>query len=308
MNGLIFVRKGDPLPGLSEGGMTLLLHRSDIEIMHHRINSTAGIWLSPADSEDAVEFFVLLSGELSFFHDGEKKTLTAGDCFYAQALEQDAHFVAERASEILCITNKPVYETIKEFSGKMHAFITQIDQKDNITRDHSRNVMRYAMGLFEQLNTGSLSMDEMAIAAMFHDVGKCRTPDEILKKKGKLTADEYRQMQEHPIHSYDLLMTCYDEDIASAARSHHERLDGSGYPDGLSGDDIPFAAQIIAVADSFDAMTGVRPYNTRSKTIDEAILDLRQCGGKYNQSVVDALERLYHSGELELIMSAGASG
>lgn len=306
MGGLVFVRKGEQLPGTTEGSMSLLLRRSDIEIMHHRIHQNAGIWLTPADSADTVEFFVLLSGELSYFLNGEKQTLCAGDSFYAQALDEDIHFIAECASEMLCITNNPIFETLKEFSEKMHGLITQIDQKDHITRNHSRNVMRYAMGLFGLLDTGALTMDELAIAAMFHDVGKCLISDEILKKEGKLTASEFRQMQAHPLHSYDILMTCYDEGIASIARCHHERIDGSGYPDGLYGDAIPFASQIIAVADSFDAMTSVRPYNSRTKTIDEAILDLRESGGKYNQTVVDALEALYRTGELQLIMSSAS--
>lgn len=304
MNGLIFVRKDTPLPGMGAGDMTMLLRRDDIEIMRHQIRPNAGIWLCPADSPDTVEFFLLLSGELSCFLDDKKQTLTAGDSFCAQALDTDVHFVAECASEILCITNNPVYDTLKEFSDKMHGLITQIDQKDHVTKNHSRNVMRYSMGLFGLLDTRDLTMDDLAIAGMFHDVGKCRIDDEILKKKGKLTDDEFRQMKMHPLHSYDILMTCYDENIASIARGHHERLDGSGYPDGLSGDDIPYASQIIAVADSFDAMTSIRPYNTRTKTTDEAILDLRQCGPKYNQTVVDALEKLYRTGELDLIRAS----
>ncbi len=301
MNGLVFIPPLDPLTVGNKEALQLLVHRNELEIMCQAIGADNAIWLIPAADPEAIEFFLLLEGELICYQsDGTRRILSAGAGFYTQNLDKEVNFLARTPCKLLCVTNRPVYDSQHTFQDKLRELISQINEKDHITQKHSRNVVRYSLALYSALRPPEPSMDDMAVAAMFHDVGKCETPDAILKKSGRLTDEEFAIIRRHPVDSYQILMSFFGEKVAAIARGHHERLDGSGYPDRLKGDEIPLGAQIIAVADSFDAMTSVRTYNT-IRTFSGALDELYACAGKYNTAIVDALAALYRSGELDAI-------
>lgn len=164
---------------------------------------------------------------------------------------------------------------------------------DAYTARHSRAVMRYALALRQALGAQGSGVDQtqLMLAALLHDVGKCAVPAEILRKKAALTQEEYRLIQRHPLESERMLAPCFGADIARIAGSHHERLDGSGYPHGLRGGQISLAARIVAVADAFDAMTSDRGYNS-VKTPEQAAQELMQKGDQYDPVVTAALARI----------------
>jgi diguanylate cyclase (GGDEF)-like protein len=139
--------------------------------------------------------------------------------------------------------------------------VDSIDNKDRYTRKHSEDVTEYSLWIAEELGLSEETMRTIRIAGLLHDVGKIGVPDEVLRKPGRLTAEEYEMMKRHP-RLGELIVSAIPgmEGIVDGVRSHHERWDGGGYPDQLAGDEIPLLGRIIAVADAFSAMTTDRPY------------------------------------------------
>jgi putative nucleotidyltransferase with HDIG domain len=136
-----------------------------------------------------------------------------------------------------------------------------IDARDTHTLGHSTRVARLAVRLGQELGFGPVEIEDLEVACLFHDVGKIRIPDSILLKKGKLDAPEQREMMRHPEYGADILAKAPSLwKYIPAVRHHHERFDGTGYPDGLAGGRIPKAAVIISLADFHDALTSDRPY------------------------------------------------
>ncbi len=136
-----------------------------------------------------------------------------------------------------------------------------IDARDSYTHGHSGRVSNFSLMIGEKIGLDREALDDLKVACLFHDVGKIKTPDAILLKPGKLTQYEYSEMVNHVEDGASILNKAGSlRRYIPAVRHHHERYDGNGYPDGLAGDDIPLFASIIAVADTFDAMTSTRPY------------------------------------------------
>ena len=144
---------------------------------------------------------------------------------------------------------------------------------------------------------GSSPSPVSAISALFHDVGKCCIPDEILNKPGKLTEEEFQFIFKHPMASKEYVEDVFGKEIAQIVLCHHERLDGSGYPQGLNAGEIPIEAKIIAVADAFDAMTTQRPYN-HPKNFPEAAEELVGMPEVYLREATQALQWLVLHEEL----------
>lgn len=145
--------------------------------------------------------------------------------------------------------------------GVLDALITAVDNKDRYTRKHSEDVTEYALWMADELGLSEETMRTLRISGLLHDVGKIGVPDEILRKPGRLTPEEFENMKRHP-RLGELIVGGIPgmESILDAVRSHHERWDGNGYPDQLSGEAIPFMGRLLAVADAFSAMTTDRPY------------------------------------------------
>lgn len=170
------------------------------------------------------------------------------------------------------------------------ALVEAVEAKDVYTRGHTQRVAELSVLIGQHLGLSSEQLHVVHRAALLHDIGKIGIPDAILNKPGPLTAEEFAVIQEHPLRGHRII-----QDVRSlrpeigGVRHHHERLDGSGYPDGLIGDEIPLEARIIAVADVFDALTSARPYR-EAWSIDKALEILREeRGAKLDPTCVDAL-------------------
>ncbi len=136
-----------------------------------------------------------------------------------------------------------------------------LDAKDSYTFGHSMRVAYFSLVTGTEAQLSKEEMYELELSSIFHDIGKIGTPDAVLNKPSRLSEEEFQIMKQHPEKSWEILKEYPQfEKIASNARFHHERYDGKGYPLGLKGDDIPVAARIILIADTFDAMTSTRPY------------------------------------------------
>jgi HD-GYP domain-containing protein (c-di-GMP phosphodiesterase class II) len=187
------------------------------------------------------------------------------------------------------------------FLGSIRMLAAAIDEKDPYTRGHSGRVAKYSIIIGEYMNLDSEELDRLRISALLHDVGKIGVDDRVLKKPGKLTDEEFELMKQHPTKGANIMRPVAQlKDMLPGIELHHERMDGAGYPHGLLGDQIPMMARIIAVADTFDAITTNRPYQTamdiqfaRDRIHSLAI-------SKFDPEVVAALEASIESGRLRL--------
>ncbi len=164
-----------------------------------------------------------------------------------------------------------------------------IDARDSGTAQHSQTVSRYTRAVAVGLGLPQASIERVALAAVLHDVGKIGVPDAILQKPGPLDDEEWAQIRRHPELGARILAGADLTDIAEWVFAHHERVDGSGYPLGLRGDQIPLEARIVAVAEAYEAMTSARPHRA-AMSHDEAAAELRRCSGtQFDARIVDAL-------------------
>jgi putative nucleotidyltransferase with HDIG domain len=187
------------------------------------------------------------------------------------------------------------------FLGSIRMLAAAIDEKDPYTRGHSGRVAKYSQLIGQELGLTPEDLDRMRIAALLHDVGKIGVDDRVLKKPGALTPEEFDLMKQHTIKGANIMRPVAQlKEMLPGIELHHEHLDGRGYPYGLKGPQIPIMARIIAVADTLDAMTTNRPYQSAME-IAYAIGKIRALvGTKFDPEVVDALERTVTNGKLHL--------
>ena len=182
----------------------------------------------------------------------------------------------------------------------IEALSLAIEAKDHNTHDHLKRVQRYALRIGQDLGLDDSTINAIRAAAMLHDIGKLAVPEQILSKPGRLTPEEFEKMKIHPIVGAEILdRVQFPYPVVPIVRSHHEKWDGSGYPDALSGDTIPIGARILSVVDCFDALTSERPYR-RAMQPEEAMAHLvSESGRTYDPRVVKAIEQRYRQLEEE---------
>src|SRR5262245_61038020 len=206
----------------------------------------------------------------------DKRRLIIENRHYQQGLEARVEAQAHRIEEL--------------FLEGVHALVYALEAKDAYTRGHSMRVANYSIEIAHAMDLSRDMVETIALGAELHDVGKIGVSESVLHKAGKLSDAEYRHIMEHTVIGARILGPLMKDAPGALAivRSHHERLDGAGFPDGLKGEQIPFEARLVSVADAFDAMTSVRPYRP-SLSVEQAIHELEH--GKsvqFDPAVVDA--------------------
>jgi diguanylate cyclase (GGDEF)-like protein/putative nucleotidyltransferase with HDIG domain len=178
-------------------------------------------------------------------------------------------------------------------NAAMESLSATVDARDAYTAGHSRRVQQLALALGREVGLSHAELDLLDRAALFHDIGKLAVPDAILLKPGRLTSDEWTVMQSHAEEGARIIERLgFLQDAVPAIRSHHERWDGAGYPDGLAGDEIPLGARIIHVADALDSMLTTRIYRA-ARPLEEALTEIREAAGsQFCPRCVAALDRL----------------
>jgi HD-GYP domain-containing protein (c-di-GMP phosphodiesterase class II) len=183
-----------------------------------------------------------------------------------------------------------------------------IDAKDGYTHRHSERVAAFAVRLAQELGVAPDHLSVIELSALLHDLGKIGVPDAILNKPGKLTEEELEEMRRHPAHGAAILANIQSPKIAEllpGVKYHHERWDGTGYPDGLKGEEIPLLGRILSVADFLDALTSDRAYR-KGLCFDEVLeLIQEQSGRAFDPTVVAAAMALHERGELVLPAAPG---
>jgi HD-GYP domain-containing protein (c-di-GMP phosphodiesterase class II) len=185
------------------------------------------------------------------------------------------------------------------FIGSMRAFVAAIDAKDPYTRGHSERVAQYSRTIARYLQLPEDVQHKVWISGLLHDVGKIGVDDQVLRKEGKLTPEEFEMMKMHTVMGSEI-MTPIEQlrEMVPGIRSHHEAWNGRGYPDGLKGEQIPLYARIIGVADTFDAITTNRPYQ-QAYSLQYAVETITKLtGSRFDAKIVTAFLRAFEAGEI----------
>jgi putative nucleotidyltransferase with HDIG domain len=184
-------------------------------------------------------------------------------------------------------------ESESAYDSTLRALSMALDVRDRETEGHAQRVARYMDLMARELRSPKLDVRTLRRGALLHDVGKIGIPDEILRKTGELDGAQWRIMKRHPAYGARILAGIpYLSGAAEIVHHHHERFDGSGYPEGLAGEDIPLGARVFALADALDAMTSDRPYR-RAMSLEDAITEIERCSGKqFDPAIVSAFLRI----------------
>ena len=193
------------------------------------------------------------------------------------------------------------------YDATLEALGGALDLKDAETQGHCKRVTAFTLAIAKNLKVDVAQLAEIARGAFLHDIGKMAIPDHILRKPGPLTSEEQEVMRTHCIIGFEMLSRVpFLRDVAKIVIAHQERYDGTGYPNGLKGEDIPLGARIFAVADTLDAMTSDRPYRA-ALSLDQAKAEIRRCSGtQFDPKVVEAFFMLPDSIWKELRANAVA--
>ena len=211
-------------------------------------------------------------------------------------------FMTNKAA--MAIENLALYENIyNNLLATLYAFVTAIEARDPYTKEHSSRVTRLAIAMAKAMGRSNEDLEILNVAGLLHDIGKIGIRDEILLKPGRLDEKEYQIIQQHPTIGADIMdnLGLWHRE-KQIVRGHHERYDGTGYPDRLKGDDIPVLARILTIADVYDALASDRAYRQRME--EEKILDIIYygAGSQFDPDMVDVFRRLYESGEVAKLL------
>jgi putative nucleotidyltransferase with HDIG domain len=188
------------------------------------------------------------------------------------------------------------------FLKTLESLAKSLEARDTYTQGHSQRVCDVSIYIGEELGLSAEALEELRVGTILHDIGKIGVPDQVLNKPGRLTDEEFEVMKSHPVIGYEICKPLMLSDgVLMIIRNHHEKLDGSGYPDGLKGGELPLSLRIVCVADAFDAMSSSRPYRTTmemSKVLGELA---RGAGTQFDSVVVEALKNILSSERMHQI-------
>ena len=258
------------------------------------INRQQVLFLSAGQSNIAI-LPMLLFGKtvglthLEFTKAEQEETMVALGMVQALLNRCAAHF------EMLAL-----HRALNNWSLSMVKSITRVlEEKDTYTMGHSERVGRYSLAMAQGLGLDTTTKQNLLASALCHDVGKIGIPDSILKKSSILRSDEYEEMKQHPVLGAEIVAHIPNSaDFVSGILHHHERWNGTGYPEGLAGEDIPFFARIIAIADSFDAMVSGRSYSGFMKE-EEALEKLLGETDLYDPEILEAFASAYQDKKIK---------
>ena len=218
-----------------------------------------------------------------------------------QQLADTFNFMTDEIKQNIIGLQNAARENKELFMSAIRMLAAAIDAKDPYTRGHSERVKDYSLIIARQVAFGAAELERVEIAALLHDVGKIGIDDRILRKPTNLTPEEFEVMKTHPDKGASILAQIAQlSDIIPGTRAHHENFDGSGYPSGLKGEDIPLLGRIITIADTFDAMTTDRPYQ-KAFTLEFALNRIRAMAGiKYDPKIVEAFSHACEEGKVAL--------
>lgn len=247
------------------------------------------------DGEEEIKLlYFLLKGKCEFYLDNERIVL---EPFELLEINTTSGFNIYALEEISLLYISLSDSKINLKTDELSKQIERLENKDDYLKGHNYRVSKYALIILEEMGL-KLNTDNLNYAASYHDIGKIKISPDIVHKESSLTPKEFEVMKMHPIYSYEIIKPILGEDIAYIAKCHHEKLDGSGYPLHLKGDAIPIEAQIIAVADIFDALTTYRDAYSFNDAIK--IMEADVINHKINKEAYNALKKAINDDLIKL--------
>ncbi|MCP3959605.1 MAG: HD-GYP domain-containing protein [bacterium] len=231
----------------------------------------------------------------------DRRVSTEGLSFEVAELAEDFNRMSDTVESYIARLQRAAEVNRQLFISSIRAFAAAIDAKDPYTRGHSERVARYSRAIARYLGLPKDQQEKVWISAVLHDVGKIGVEDHVLKKHGVLTPEEYEQMKLHPVIGADIVepISALREHLPGI-RWHHEAWNGTGYPDGLKGEQIPLMARVIGVADTFDAITTNRPYQTASSP-EFALQTIKKLTGtRFDAKIVTAFLLAWDAGHIQM--------
>lgn len=260
---------------------------AEVEVIRHRLRAGARFGLVPEEGWEAFEALFVVRGRLRDMSD-PTRLLGPGDTVSAWPVRRPSLFEALEESELLHVSSKPMFEAMAGDVQKLRQIARDVARQDGYTHEHCLRVQTLAVALGRMVGLAPDRLHWLMYGAFLHDVGKSRVPKEIIAKPGKLDVDEWQVMRQHPSWGREIVSATHLAPAGAIIEQHHERLDGSGYPRGLRGDEILVESQIVSIADTFDAITTNRPYHA-GESWREAKEELRRCADRlFRRDLVEA--------------------
>jgi HD-GYP domain-containing protein (c-di-GMP phosphodiesterase class II) len=289
--GLEIGRSGEALETVETKSMVLrLLVSGSMEVVEGSLALGERITLLPPTSEglDAVESYYLLAGKLAFEDAPDARMLGPGDYLVTRGLREESILTAVEEVRFLYITSRPFFHEISSGLQELMRLAVEVELKDGYTAGHCLRLQKLSFATGRELGLSSHQLHLLDHGAYLHDVGKVKVPLEILQKPTSLTAAEWAWIKRHPTFGREMLEPTFVRGSGAIVEQHHERLDGSGYPFGLSGDEILTESYIVAIVDAYDAMTTDRTYR-KALPAGEAESELQRYAGiHYPKELVTA--------------------
>ena len=230
-----------------------------------------------------------------------RRVPTTGVTLEVVKLAEDFNRMSDYVESYIERLRKAAEENRELFISSIRAFAAAIDAKDPYTRGHSERVARYSREIARYLGLAKDVQEKVWISAVLHDIGKIGVDDLVLSKVGELTPEEFDKMKQHPVIGADIVEPISAlREMLPGIRWHHEAWNGSGYPDGLKGEEIPLIARVIGVADTFDAITTTRPYQQKSSPERAFEIIKKLTGRKFDAKIVTALLLAWEAGHIRM--------
>jgi len=290
-DGMQIGRRADETEQIRKKSTTLELLASHgaVEVTRQRIAQGKHFYLDEASEWAGFEFIYLLAGSMTLRDARGDLALHPGDYLHHHGLPERVYFRVETDIELLMVSSPPSSHLIRDEIQGIMALARSVEEKDEATEGHCHRLERLAILTGERLGLSGRRLIDLSYGAYLHDVGKVRVPSEILSKPEALREEEWTEMRKHPEYGAEMLREKpFLQDAAKIVLSHQERFDGTGYPGGMKGEEIPIEARIVAVVDAFDAITSERPYQ-RALPRERAIEELKaNAGTQFDPRVVRA--------------------
>lgn len=259
-----------------------------LEIFESHINAGKSIICQPYECAGSISAAYVVRGKI--YHTNEDNYINPGSWFVCKNLKETHHISVIEPTTLLMVRTANIVDAQMSMIEGLSDILHKIQEKDDYTEVHCNNTGNLAVQIATFMKLDEKIIENVLYAGKCHDVGKIDLPIAVLNKPSELSAEEYDLVKTHSEVGATIIQDVLNnEELAEIVRQHHEKLDGSGYPKGLSGRDIRMEAKILLVADSFDAMTTNRPYRSK-RSDEEAINELFKYSGIwYDDAVVKAL-------------------
>ncbi len=291
-SGLVILRSGESVESVTtkSGVFRLLASLPGVELHLGTLVKGKQLNLVPFDGspEGASEAYYVLRGSLRASPPTGPIRVGQGDLILAESLTEPVIFETTEEVEFLYISNRPTFHQVSGQLRELMRLAAEVETRDAYSAGHCLRIQKLAFATGKELGLPHPRLYLLEYGSYLHDLGNLRLPRAMLVKRGALTAEEWVEMKRHPGYGKDMLRGTFIPDAGLIVEQHHERLDGSGYPQGLRGDQIQVEASIVGVVDTFDAMTTERPYRPAA-TREQALSELEDSAGAlFPRDVVSA--------------------